>query len=136
MMGVQMQDQMEKMKTAVREAVAYADKIAADEKLRADLRSAIGHGAEAGDRIKKELDAGGLSSRLAHDRKLRKKLRAMLDDLDSASDRIRRRKRHRLRNVLAVLGGVAVVAALVPTMRAWFSRTDDASTEGDVEPTL
>ena len=57
MMGVQMQDQMEKMKTAVREAVAYADKIAADEKLRADLRSAIGHGAEAGDRIKKELDA-------------------------------------------------------------------------------
>lgn len=135
-MGVQRQGQMERMKAAVRDAVAYADEIAADEKLRSDLRSAIAHGTEARDRIRKDMNGGGLSSRLAQDRKLRKKLRAMLDDLDSASDRMRRRKRHRLRKVLAVLGGVAVVAALAATARGWLDRMEPEQPLDDVEPTL
>src|SRR5262245_52118474 len=97
------QSQIDKVKAAVRDAVSYADELAADERLRSDLRGAMGHGVEARDRIRKDLAGGNVASRLANDRKLRRKLRAMLDDLDSASDRVRRRKSHRLRNALLVL---------------------------------
>src|SRR5262245_53817231 len=100
MLGVKRQSQMDKVKEALREAVSYADDIAGDERLRADLRAAMGHGAEARSRIRKDLAAGSIATRLANDRKLRKKIRAMLDDLDRASDRVRNRRRHRLRNAI------------------------------------
>jgi hypothetical protein len=121
MLGVKRQSQMDRMRTAVRDAVAYVDEVAGDERLRADLRAAIGHGAEARDQIRKDVAAGNAATRLANDRKLRKKVRAMLDDLDSASGRVRRRSSHRLRNGLLILGGVGVLAAAIPNLRRWFT---------------
>ena len=117
MLGVKKQSQLEKVRTAVRDAIAYADEVAGDERLRDDLRAAMGHGVEARDRFRKDLAAGSIATRLANDRKLRRKVRAMLDDLDSASDRVRRKKRHRLRNGLLVLGGIGAMAAAIPNLR-------------------
>lgn len=109
--------QIDKAKQALRDAVAYADEVVRDERLRADIRAAVGHGTKASDRLKKEIDAGGISARLTSDTKLRKNLRAMLDDLDSAGQRMRRKKGHRARSVLLVIAGAGAVVAAISGLR-------------------
>ena len=133
MLGIKRQSQVDKVKAAVRDAISYADELAGDERLRADLRAAIGHGVEAQDRIKENLAAGSIATRLANDRKLRKKVRAMLDDLDSASDRLRRKRRHRVRNWLLVLGGVGAMTAALPNVRRWIARRPSAPTQSTAD---
>jgi len=90
MLSLTAKTQIDKARHALRDAVAYADEVVRDERLRADIRAAVGHGTKASDRLRKEIDAGGISARLTSDAKLRKNLRAMLDDLDSAGQRMRR----------------------------------------------
>ena len=122
MLGIKRETRIDKVRAAVRDVVSYADEVARDQRLRADLRDAVDHGVEAGERIQKDVRKGSIANRLANDRKLRRKVRAMLDDLDSAGDRMRRRKRHRLRNGLLVLAGAgAAVAAFIPGVRRWVS---------------
>ena len=121
MLTLKRQSQRDKLKEAIRSAVEYLDEIAGDERLRGDVRSAIGHGRDAGDRIMRDLAADDVARRLANDRKLRKKVRVALDDLDSASDRVRRRKRHRLRNGLLVLGSFGAITTLSPKARRWIA---------------
>ena len=102
MLSLTPKTQIDKARHALRDAVAYADEVVRDERLRADIRAAVGHGTKASDRLRKEIDARGISARLTSDAKLRKNLRAMLDDLDSAGQRMRRKKGHRARSVLLV----------------------------------
>ena len=113
--------QMDKAKRTMRDVVRYAQEIAQDERLRADVSAALGHGSKAGDRVKQDLASGGdgIYSRLADDKKLRKNLRAMLDDLDAAGDRLRRKESHRLRNAVLVVGGVVAAAVALPRLRSW-----------------
>jgi hypothetical protein len=131
MLSLTRETQLDKAKKTLREVVSYADQIARDERLRADIRSAAGHGAKASERVKKDLDGGGISTRLAADRKLRRNLRAMLDDLDSASDRVRRRNSHRARNVFLMLVGAAAALVAVPRIRLWLTdrEAEDSSDE-------
>ena len=133
MLLVKRQSQVDKLKGAVRDAVAYLDEIAGDERLRADVRAAIGHGSEVGDQIRDDIAAGSIATRIANDRKLRKKLRAVLDDIDSASDRMRRKERHRLRNGLLMLGGVAATAVAVPKTRRWLADRMAGDSQGSVD---
>lgn len=121
MLSLTRETQMDKAKKTLQDVVSYAEEVVRDERLRADLRAAAGHGAKAGERVKKNVDAGGITGRLADDKKLRRNLRAMLDDLESASDRVRAKKRHRLRNLLLIVVG-AVALALLPKVRLWFSQ--------------
>ena len=113
--------QMDKAKRTMRDVVKYAQEVAQDERLRADVSAALGHGSKAGDRLKQDLADGGdgIYSRLADDKKLRKNLRAMLDDLDAAGDRLRRKESHRLRNAMLVVGGVVAAAVAIPRLRSW-----------------
>jgi hypothetical protein len=131
MLSLTRETQLDKAKKTLREVVSYADQIARDERLRADIRSAAGHGAKASERVKKDLDGGGISTRLAADKKLRRNLRAMLDDLDSASDRVRRRNSHRVRNVLLMLVGAAAALVAVPKIRLWLSDRAAEDTSSD-----
>jgi hypothetical protein len=101
--------------------VTYAEEVIRDERLRADIRAAAGHGAKASERVKRDVDAGGITSRLADDKKLRRNLRAMLDDLDSASDRMRGKKSHRVRNVLLGIAAALAAIAVIPRIRLWVS---------------
>ena len=117
MLSLTPKTQIDKARHALRDAVAYADEVVRDERLRADIRAAVGHGTKASDRLKKEIDAGGISARLTSDRKLRKNLRAMLDDLDSAGQRMRRKKGHRARSVLLVIAGAGAVVAAISGLR-------------------
>jgi hypothetical protein len=127
--------QKDKAKRTLRDVVSYADEVVRDERLRADIRAAAGHGARASERIKKDLDAGDPTGRLVGDKRLRRNLRALLDDLDSASDRVRRKKGHRVRKVLLMVGGVAATLAV---LRFWLlGRTShDATTASEPVPTV
>jgi hypothetical protein len=111
--------QMDKAKRTMRDVVKYAQELAQDDRLRADVSAALAHGSKAGDRVKQDIEAGGIYSRLADDKKLRKHVRAMLDDLDAAGDRLRRKESHRVRNALLVVGGLAAAAVAVPKLRTW-----------------
>jgi hypothetical protein len=134
MLSLTKETQLDKAKKTLREVVSYADQIARDERLRADIRSAAGHGAKASERVKKDLDGGGIPSQLAADKKLRRNLRAMLDDLDDAGKRVRRKKSHRVRNVvLMIIGAVAALLA-VPKIRLWLSDRAAEDTSGEAAP--
>ena len=133
MLGLRRRSPLDKVKTAVRDAVSYADEIASDERLRADLRAAMSHAAEARDRLKKDVADGSIAARLADDGKLRKNVSAMLDDLDSASDRVRHRNRHRLRNALLVLGSLGAVTAALPNVRRWMAARMSARSDSAVD---
>ena len=124
MVSLTRNSQMDKAKETLRDVLSYTDEVIRDERLRADIRAAVGHGSKAGDRVKKVVNAGGaITPRLAADKKLRKDLRRMLDDLDSASERIRRKKSHRARNALLIVASAAGAALVViPSVRQWLSR--------------
>lgn len=114
--------QMEKAKNRLRDVITHAENVVRDERLRADIRAAAAHGAKAGEHVKKDVDAGGRPMRrLAEDKKLRRNLRAMLDDLDHASDRLRRKRGHRVRNIIAGVILAVVTLALLPRLRIWVS---------------
>lgn len=121
MLKLRQQSQLDKTKASLREVLSYADSVVRDEALRAHLIAAAGHGAEMGDRLKKDVDGDGIMKRLTNDRRLRKELRAAIDDLDSAGDRLRRKRSHRLRNVILIVVGAGAVAATVPSARRWLA---------------
>jgi signal transduction protein with GAF and PtsI domain len=125
MLGITKESRTEKAKKTTQELISYLQEIVRDERLRADMKGAVDHGAEASKRVKKAVKADGMTARLAADRKLRKNLRAMLDDLDDAGDRVRRAKNHRLRNALLMLTGA--VAALLALPKIWPWLTERAS---------
>ena len=127
------ESQMEKAKNTLRDFVSQAQQVARDERLRADMRAALDQGTKASDRVKKDLDVGGISTRLAADKKLRKNLRAMLDDLDDAGNRMRR-KSHRARNAVLVLVGAVTAAVAFPRVQPWLKeRTSDLFGTGSSE---
>jgi hypothetical protein len=136
MLNLARQSQVDKAKEILREVVSYADEVVRDERLRADIQAAVGHGSKASNRVKRDIDAGGITTRLAADKKLRKNLRALLDDLDSASERMLRKKGHRVRNALLIIGSAGAVLAAVPNARRWLAsrRSEPASgaIHGDV----
>ena len=131
MLSLTKETRMDKAKNALAEIVAYAEELVRDERLRADIRAAARNGAKASNRVKKDVDAGGITSRLAADKRLRRNLRAMLDDLDNASERVRRKKSHRARNVLLMLVGAVAALAAVAKGRLWLSDRTSESTGSD-----
>lgn len=127
--------QIDKAKRTMRDMVEYAQEVARDERLRADVRAALAHGSKAGDQLKKEIQAGGTYSTLAANKKLRKNLRAMLNDLDDAGNRMRRGRRHRARNAVLVVTGAVAAALAFPRVRPWLEeQASDIVGTGSAEP--
>lgn len=122
MVSLTRDSQMDKAKETLRDVVSYADEVIRDERLRADIRAAVGHGWKASDRVKEDVNAGGITTRLASDKNLRKDLRRMIDDLDSVSERIRRKKSHRARNALLIVASAGAVLAVAARIRQWLAR--------------
>jgi signal transduction protein with GAF and PtsI domain len=136
MLGRTKESQIEKTTNVMRDVVKYAHEVAQDQRLRADVRAAIDHGATASERLKKDIDKGNIYSRLAADKKLQKSLRGMLDDLDHAGSRLRRRRTHRIRNAALVIAGAVGAALAFPRVRPWLEeRASDLFGTKDAEPT-
>jgi len=128
--------QMSKATRTFRDVVEYAQEVVRDERLRADVGAALAHGSKATDQLKKDIQAGGIYSKLAADKKLRKNLRAMLDDLDAASTRVRRKKSHRIRNVVLMLSGLVAAALAVPKIRPWLAQRRETFGTESTQPDL
>ena len=136
MLSLTRDSQMDRAKETLRGLISYGDELIRDERLRADIQAAVGHGVKAGDRVKADIEPDGITAQLASDKKLRKHLGALLDNLESASDRVRRKKSHRVRNVLLIIAGASAVLAFVPNVRRRLSRRSQPASAvmyGDVD---
>lgn len=101
-------------------AVTYADVVARDDRLRADLRSAISHGQASGVReLFTDARTSQLPMRLVWDKDLRDAVRALLDDLDHAASRARHKSHLRVRQTLMITGAAGLLAAATPRVRRW-----------------
>src|SRR6266508_1184369 len=92
-----------------------------DKKFRKQLLSAIGHGAVARRRAASRIGFVAAVSRLSADQKLRRELRQMTENLQRAVTRAEKKRSHRLRNSVIIIGLGGAVAA-VPQSRRWLSR--------------
>jgi uncharacterized membrane protein len=99
---------------------ALALELAQDRKFRKQLLSAIGHSAAAKERARRRVGVLATARRLAEDEKLRDEVRAAATNMQRAWKRVERKRGHKLRNTLIVVGaGGATAAAAVPQTRRW-----------------
>jgi uncharacterized membrane protein len=107
---------------AVKESAAsgtdLAVSLAQDKKFRKQLLSAAGHGAAARQRAASRIGLIAAAHRLSTDKELRNELRQMTENLQNAWTRVEKKRSHKLRNFLIVIGGIgAAAAALAPKAR-------------------
>ena len=81
-----------------------------DKKFRKQLLSAIGHGEAARRRVVRRLGFTALATRLAADQELRRELATTAKSLQDAWKRVEKKRSHKLRNTMIVLGGGAAAA--------------------------
>ena len=102
-------------KDAVKDRAAtskdFALALSRDKKFRKQLLSALGHSAKAKKRAAKRIGFTAAAARLAGDKQLRRELQTMVKDLQNAWGRAEKKRSHKLRNTLLVLGGSAAAAA-------------------------
>lgn len=84
-----------------------------DKTFRKHLLAALAHGAAARRRAGRRMALAAIVARLAVDEQLRRELATMAKDLQQAWGRVEKKRSHRLRTTLLVLGGGAAVAGLV-----------------------
>ncbi len=92
-----------------------------DRKFRKQLLSALGHGAAARRRAARRIGMTAVLTRLAADRELRRELVRLSKKVQNGWTRVEKKRSHRLRNVLIVLGGTATAAGLGQS-RGWLRR--------------
>jgi uncharacterized membrane protein len=89
-----------------------------DKKFRKQLLSAVSHGTIAKRRARRKIGLTALATRLAADKQLRRELSKMSMNLKGAWGRVEKKRSHRVRTTLLVLGGGAAAVGLVQS-RGW-----------------
>ena len=97
-------------------AAELATSLAKDKKFRKQLIAAIGHGTIAKRRASKRIGFVAAVTRLGADAKLKSELLKMTRNLENAWGRVEKKRSHKLRNSLLVIGGIG--GAAVATMKA------------------
>jgi uncharacterized membrane protein len=108
--------------TALRENAAsaseFASSLAKDKKFRKELLSAIRHGTIAQRRASRKLGFVAAVTRLGTDPKLKRELNKMVGSLDKVWSRVEKKRSHKLRNAILIVGiGGGAVAAAMPKVR-------------------
>jgi uncharacterized membrane protein len=99
---------------------ALALELARDRKFRKQLLAAMRHSAAAKERARRRVGLVGTARTLAADRKLRDEVRAAATNMQRAWKRQEKKRSHKLRNTLIVVGaGGATAVAAVPQARRW-----------------
>jgi uncharacterized membrane protein len=98
--------------------------LAKDRRFRRELLAAVGQGARARRRVRRQVGTLAVARRLASDAVLRRRLLETGENLRNVWSRVEKKRSHRRRNfLLAVgLGGGAVAVATRPEARRWVSR--------------
>jgi uncharacterized membrane protein len=111
--------------------------LAQDKKFRKQLLSAVGHGAAARERAASRIGLIAAAHRLGTDKELRNELRQMTEGLQNAWTRVEKKRSHKLRNFLLVIGGIgAAVAATRPQARNKVSKLGDVVSSGPIPRTI
>jgi uncharacterized membrane protein len=109
--------------------------LVADAKFRKKLLAAAGHGAVAQRRARRRLGLVAVVGSLAADRELRGELVQMWRDLEVAWSRVERKRSHRVRTSLLVVGAAGMAgAALAPQSRRWVAGRLGSLGVGSVRP--
>ena len=105
---------------AAEELTSYGGDVLEDDKARRRLLTAVTAGLAARQRAKRQTGLAGLLRRLAEDPVLRANAVTMLGSLQQTRQRVERRRSHKIRNVLLLLGGAGAATAVVavPAVRA------------------
>jgi uncharacterized membrane protein len=99
-------------------ASEFASSLAMDKKFRKELLSAISHGTIAQRRASRKLGFVAAATRLGSDPKLKRELNKMVASLDKVWSRVEKKRSHKLRNFLLILGiGGGAAAAAMPQVR-------------------
>jgi uncharacterized membrane protein len=104
----------QKLKDTGASGAELAAALAKDRKFRREVAAAIGHGAKARRSATRQIGAIAVARRLATDEALRRQIAEMVENLNSAWGRVEKKRSHRLRNTLLLLGiggGVAAAAS-------------------------
>src|SRR3954447_26565477 len=92
------------LKDSASSASDFASSLAKDKKFRKELLSAISHGTIAQRRASRKVGFVAVATRLAGDPKLKREVKKMVNSLDKAWGRAEKKRSHRLRNFLLLLG--------------------------------
>jgi uncharacterized membrane protein len=97
----------------------FAGSLAKDKKFRKELLSAISHGTIAQRRAARKVGFFAAATRLGTDPKLKRELNKMIGSLDKAWSRVEKKRSHKLRNLLLLvgIGGAAAAAVTKPEER-------------------
>jgi uncharacterized membrane protein len=111
--------------------------LARDKRFRKQLLSAVGHGATARQRAASRIGFVSAVHRLGADMELRSELRQMTQNLQNALTRAEKKRSHKLRNFLLVIGGIgAAVAATRPQARKRVPKLGDVVSGGPIPRTI
>jgi uncharacterized membrane protein len=105
------------VKNSAASATEFASALAKDKKFRRELASAISHGTLAKRRAARKIGFVAAATRLSTDPKLRREVKKMVDSLDKVWSRVEKKRSHKLRNVLVVLGVGGAAAAAVASRK-------------------
>ncbi|MFL5919321.1 MAG: SRPBCC family protein [Gaiellaceae bacterium] len=102
-----------------KDSAGLAKSLAKDKKFRKELRKAISHGTIAQRRAKRKVGYLAIARRINNDPKIRRELKRMMQSLDKAWTRVEKKRSHKLRNLLLLvgIGGAAAAAAKKPEVR-------------------
>src|SRR5262249_10621406 len=95
------------------DASDFAASLAKDKKFRKELLAAISHGTIAQRRAKRKLGFLAAARSMTRDEKLRRELKKMMDSVDRVVSRVEKKRSHKVRTTLLVIGGVGG-AVVVP----------------------
>jgi uncharacterized membrane protein len=113
----------EKLKDQAGSASEFAATLAKDRKFRRELLEAVGHGVTARRRAARRMGYVALAGRLAADERLRREVRQMTKNLEKAWGRVEKKRSHKLRNTLIVVGAAGAAAAVAVPVRKRLSRS-------------
>jgi uncharacterized membrane protein len=139
------QSKTAKLKDSAASASDFAASLAKDRKFRKELLSAVSHGTTAQRQAARKIGFYAAMLRLKKDPMLRREVNRMVSSLDKAWGRVERKRSHKLRNTLLVLGGIGGVVAVAVPLRKKVSlggvggtspRTIDESIEANVPVSL
>jgi uncharacterized membrane protein len=108
----------------------FALALSRDKKFRKQLLSAVGHGAKAKRRAAKRVGFMAAAARLASDKQLKRELQTMMQDLQHAWGRVEKKRSHKLRNTMLVLGGGAAAAGAALKLRGRVPMGQSANGKG------
>jgi uncharacterized membrane protein len=102
-----------KLKDSASSASDFAAALAKDKKFRKELLSAVSHGTIAQRRAARKIGFYAAMLRLKNDPKLKREVNRMVSSIDKAWSRVEKKRSHKLRNTLLLvgLGGAAAAAA-------------------------